>query len=198
MVDCISLFSGAGGLDIGAEMAGARVRVSVEIDKDSVATLRLNDPRKDVLIYDTDIVDVDFKPFCDQSRQQIVIGGPPCQPFSKNGYWVKNENRLIERDPRNMLSQFLRAVSEAKPSGFLFENVESLLHPTNRETLQIFLSAAEQLGYACTLYRANAADFGVPQIRKRIFVFGVRTARSSIPAPATVGLYGLAGHLSCC
>jgi DNA (cytosine-5)-methyltransferase 1 len=78
MVDCISLFSGAGGLDIGAEMAGARVRVSVEIDKDSVATLRLNDPRKDVLIYDTDIVDVDFKPFCDQSRQQIVIGGPPC------------------------------------------------------------------------------------------------------------------------
>lgn len=183
MVDCISLFSGAGGLDIGAEMAGAKIKVSVEIDKDSVATLRLNDPLKEVLIFDTDIIDVDFRPFHAQSTPQILIGGPPCQPFSKNGYWVKNENRLIERDPRNMLSQFLRAVSEAQPTGFLFENVESLLHPTNRETLAIFLSAAEKLGYACTLYRANAADFGVPQIRKRVFVFGVRTTRSPIPAP---------------
>lgn len=183
MVDCISLFSGAGGLDIGAEMAGARVKVAVEIDKDSVATLRLNDPGKQVLILDSDIVDVDFKPFQSLSKPQILIGGPPCQPFSKNGYWVKNENRLIERDPRNMLSQFLRAVSEAKPSGFLFENVESLLHPTNRDTLSIFLAAAEGLGYSCTLYRANAADFGVPQIRKRVFVFGVRTTKTLIPAP---------------
>lgn len=198
MVDCISLFSGAGGLDIGAEMAGAKIKVSVELDKDSVETLRLNNPSKDVLILDTDIVEVDFKPF-KNSNPQILIGGPPCQPFSKNGYWVKNENRLIERDPRNMLSQFLRAVSEAQPSGFLFENVESLLHPTNQETLAIFLSAAEELGYACTLYRANAADFGVPQIRKRIFVFGVRTTRAPIPSPAVTHsskpeVDGLAGH----
>ena len=199
MVDCISLFSGAGGLDIGAEMAGAKIKVSVEIDKDSVATLRLNDPRKEVLIFDIDIVDVDFKPFRTLATPQILIGGPPCQPFSKNGYWVKNENRLIERDPRNMLSQFLRAVLEAQPSGFLFENVESLLHPTNRETLAIFLRAAEQLGYACTLYRANSADFGVPQIRKRVFVFGVRTSRIPIPAPrathsAKPEVDGLLGH----
>lgn len=146
MVDCISLFSGAGGLDIGAEMAGAKIKVSVEIDKDSVATLRANDPRNEVLVLENDIIEVDFRPFQVQSTKQILIGGPPCQPFSKNGYWVKNENRLIERDPRNMLSQFLRAVSEAQPAGFLFENVESLLHPTNRETLTVFLSAAEELG----------------------------------------------------
>ena len=98
---------------------------------------------------------------------------PPCQPFSKNGYWVKNDNRLIDDDPRNMLGQFLRAVSELEPSGFLLENVESIRHPTNRETFDRFVAAIENLGYARTVYRANSADFGVPQKRKRVFVWGL-------------------------
>lgn len=199
MVECISLFSGAGGLDVGAEMAGARVKLCVEIDRDSVKTLRLNDPHSEVNILEQDIAEIDFKPFSRGSSPQILIGGPPCQPFSKNGYWVKNVNRLIDRDPRNMLSQFLRAVSETRPTGFLFENVESLLHPSNRETLDVFLMAAEALGYACTLFRANAADFGIPQLRKRVFVFGVRTTRSPIPSPvathsAKPDETGLPGH----
>jgi DNA (cytosine-5)-methyltransferase 1 len=183
MVNCISLFSGAGGLDVGATMAGAKVTICVEIDKDSTETLRLNDKAKTIDVFASDVTEVDFRVFRSMSDHQILIGGPPCQPFSKNGYWVKNENRLIERDPRNMLSQFLRAVSEAQPSGFLFENVESLLHPSNKETLRLFLEAAEGLGYRCTMYRANAADFGIPQLRKRVFVFGVRTAQTSIPPP---------------
>jgi len=165
-------------------MAGARVTTCVEIDQDSVKTLLLNDPSGQLKIHAEDIIGVDFRPYQNSSDKLIVIGGPPCQPFSKNGYWVKNENRLIERDPRNMLSQFLRAVSEVQPNGFLFENVESLLHPTNRETLQIFLDAAEALGFRCTLYRANSADFGVPQLRKRIFVFGLRTKGAAIPPPS--------------
>ncbi len=181
-MECISLFSGAGGLDIGAEMAGARVKTCVEIDSDSIRTLRLNDQTCRLEILATDIINVDFKRYKNGAKK-IIIGGPPCQPFSKNGYWVKNVNRLIERDPRNMLSQFIRSVSEVRPNGFLFENVESLLHPTNRETLQIFLNAAEELGFRCTLYRANSADFGVPQVRKRIFVFGVRTRGAPIPPP---------------
>jgi DNA (cytosine-5)-methyltransferase 1 len=182
-VRCISLFSGAGGLDIGAEKAGARVSLCVEIDQDSVKTLRLNDPTNQMEVLEKDITEVDFKRYNARGGKSIIIGGPPCQPFSKNGYWVKNENRLIERDPRNMLSQFLRAVSEAHPSGFLFENVESLLHPTNRETLRLFRDEAETLGFRCTLYRANSADFGVPQIRKRVFVFGVSKKGVAIPMP---------------
>jgi len=82
-----------------------------------------------------------------------------------------------------MLTAFLRAVSEAEPTAFLFENVESLLHPTNKDALRIFLNIAESLGYRCTLYRANAADFGVPQKRKRVFVFGVRKNGAQIPIP---------------
>lgn len=181
MVDCISLFSGAGGLDLGAEQAGANVVRAVEFDRDAVATLRMNWPS--LRVDHADIASLRFLEHRDSHAAKIVIGGPPCQPFSKNGYWVKNENRLIDRDPRNMLSEFLRTVSEAQPNGFLFENVESLLHPTNKETLRGFLSTAEALGYRCTLFRANAADFGVPQKRKRVFVFGVKKRGSAIPAP---------------
>lgn len=180
---CISLFSGAGGLDIGAEQAGAEVILCVENDRDSVRTLNHNSNNKKKKILEKDILEVDFFEYRDDGSDHILIGGPPCQPFSKNGYWVKNENRLIDRDPRNMLSQFLRAVEEAQPKGFLFENVESLLHPTNKETLQIFLDDAERLGYGCTLYKSNSADFGVPQKRKRVFVFGVKGRMNPIALP---------------
>ena len=181
-MECISLFSGAGGLDVGAEKAGARVILCVENDHDAAETLRLNFARGDVEVAEESIVNIDFKRFLG-GKDRILIGGPPCQPFSKNGYWVKNENRLIERDPRNMLSEFLRAVSEAQPAGFLFENVESLLHPTNKAAVTGFLGMAEAIGYRCTLFRANAADFGVPQKRKRVFIFGLRTTGAAIPSP---------------
>lgn len=179
---CISLFSGAGGLDVGARSAGANIIRAVEFDSDAVNTLRLNF-NDSTEIEHADIAKLDFHRHDDHSNDLIVIGGPPCQPFSKNGYWVKNENRLIEADPRNMLSQFLRVVSEAKPKGFLFENVESLRHPTNKQALDAFVLAAETLGYNCTVTLANAADYGVPQKRKRVFIFGARGHKTNIPHP---------------
>jgi DNA (cytosine-5)-methyltransferase 1 len=176
------LFSGAGGLDVGAKAAGARIVRAVEFDSDAAETLRLNF-NSGALIECEDICSLDFTMHRDDANELIVIGGPPCQPFSKNGYWVKNENRLIERDPRNMLSQFLRVVREASPKGFLFENVESLRHPTNKQSLAAFVGTAESLGYACTVFLANAADFGVPQKRKRVVIFGARGAKRRIPEP---------------
>lgn len=163
-------------------MAGATVVRAVEFDADAVQTLRLNSAGG-MLVEHADIATLDFFRHRDERDDFIVIGGPPCQPFSKNGYWVKNENRLIESDPRNMLSQFLRAVSEAQPRGFILENVESIRHPSNKHALNAFVSAAEGLGYACTVTLANAADYGVPQKRRRVFIFGVRGARSEIPHP---------------
>lgn len=183
MVKCISLFSGAGGLDIGAEAAGAEILACVENDRDSAQTLRINNTNDNKIILETDIAQVDFEQFKKRRNDLVVIGGPPCQPFSKNGYWVKNENRKIEKDPRNLLSQFLRTLEETSASGFLFENVESLLHPTNKPAYEKFLYSAEKLGYRCTPYKANALDFGVPQRRKRIFIFGVKKKGVSIPVP---------------
>lgn len=183
MVKCISLFSGAGGLDIGAKNAGAEIVACIENDPDAAETLRLNNMGShNSCVIEGDIKNVDFTSWRDGS-DSILIGGPPCQPFSKNGYWVKNDNRLIDEDPRNMLGQFLRAVSELQPKGFLFENVESIRHPTNLPTFERFVAKARVLGYGCTVFRANSADFGVPQKRKRIFVFGFKGAKQRLSEP---------------
>ena len=152
MVNCVSIFSGAGGLDVGAAQAGARIVACVENDPDAAQTLRLNMGEGGTEVLERDIQTVVF----DQWRSNepsILIGGPPCQPFSKNGYWVKNDNRLIEEDPRNMLGQFARALGEMQPAGFLFENVESILHPTNKGAFFGFVENAEAHGYTCTVFK---------------------------------------------
>ena len=182
MVKCISLFSGAGGLDVGALKAGADIIACIENDPDAAETLRLNHSKLKCAVLEEDVKNISFQTWRGE-KNTILIGGPPCQPFSKNGYWVKNDNRLIEEDPRNLLGQFLRGVKEMRPQGFLFENVESILHPTNRGAFESFVSSAEALGFACTVFRTNAADFGVPQKRKRVFVFGIRDAKKPIPEP---------------
>lgn len=182
MVQCISIFSGAGGLDIGALNAGTKIVACIENDPDAAQTLRLNHGHLKADILEKEIQDVNFAQWTGIANS-ILIGGPPCQPFSKNGYWVRNGNRLIQDDPRNLLGQFLRALSEMRPNGFLFENVESILHPTNKDEFLRFVANAEALGYRCTQFKANAADFGVPQKRKRVFVFGVLGAREAIPVP---------------
>ncbi len=182
MVQCISIFSGAGGLDLGALNAGAKIVACVENDPDAAQTLRMNHGRLSVDILEKDIKDVDFERWRGM-EDSLLIGGPPCQPFSKNGYWVRNDNRLIQNDPRNLLGQFLRGLSEMRPKGFLFENVESILHPTNKDEFLRFVANAKVLGYCCTQFKTNAADFGVPQERKRVFVFGVLGAKKAIPVP---------------
>lgn len=182
MPNCVSIFSGAGGLDAGAIQAGASIIAAVDNDPDSAETLRHNHDTTQTKIIEDDIENVDFKQWYGVD-DLILIGGPPCQPFSKNGYWVSNDNRLVQHDPRNLLGQYVRALAGVRPKGFLFENVESILHPTNRDEFFRFVDQAEKLGYQCTQYRANAADFGVPQKRKRVFVFGLLDARHPIDPP---------------
>jgi DNA (cytosine-5)-methyltransferase 1 len=99
----------------------------------------------------------------------ILVGGPPCQPFSKAGYWVTHEKRLGSEDPRNMIGQYLRVIEELKPDGFILENVESILHPKNKDAVEKLKESIEKLGYEYIVYKANAIDFGVPQKRKRVF-----------------------------
>ena len=99
---CMSLFSAGGGLDVGAVDTGVQLVACIENDRDAAMTLRLNRHRPDTQVVEKDIQQVDFAEWR-TSEPMIVTGGPPCQPFSKNGYWVKNVNRLIESDPRNML-----------------------------------------------------------------------------------------------
>jgi DNA (cytosine-5)-methyltransferase 1 len=173
-IQAIGFFSGAGGLDIGSQLAGAKVISSLDFDRDSVATIKANKYFAHSAHFHKDIKEVYAKDYnkiikANNPDKLILVGGPPCQPFSKAGYWVTHKNRLGSEDPRNMIGQYLRIIEELKPDGFLLENVESLLHPKNVQAVVDLKEAIDKLGYKFIVYRADALDFGVPQKRRRVF-----------------------------
>lgn len=173
-IKAISFFSGCGGLDIGTQLAGVEVLSSLDFYEDSVKSMESNAFFANTKHFCKDISQVngaDFKAITESSeyKKLIVVGGPPCQPFSKAGYWVKNENRNSNDDPRNMLDSYFRVISEIKPDGFVLENVESILHPSNKAAVDFIENQMLALGYHFTLLKINAADYGIPQKRKRVF-----------------------------
>lgn len=170
----ISFFSGGGGLDIGAQLAGAKVIASLDFNKDAIRTLKANKYFEHSEHLHGDISNMKGDDYVDiikrnKPKKLILIGGPPCQPFSKAGYWVTNKNRNSAEDPRNMIGQYLRMIDELNPDGFLLENVDSILHPSNKDTVEKLESAIIKMGYHFICVRANGVDYGVPQKRKRVF-----------------------------
>ena len=173
-VKAISMFSGAGGLDIGTQLAGVKVMSSLDVFEDSVETLKQNAFFKDSLHEVGDITKIDGSHYAELLKREnpeklIIVGGPPCQPFSKAGYWVTNEKRDSSEDPRNMISPYFKIISELKPDGFVLENVESILHPSNKEAVDMIYENMSRLGYKCSMLKTNAAEYGIPQKRKRVF-----------------------------
>ena len=141
-IQAISLFSGAGGLDIGCKLNDIELRVAIDNDEDSINTLELNSEFKKTKIIKEDIKKTTVKNIEKylNGGKTIIIGGPPCQPFSKNGYWITNENRKITKDPRNCIDDFFNFVKKINPDGFLIENVESILHPTNKKAVDTIIT----------------------------------------------------------
>lgn len=176
----ISLFSGAGGLDIASFMAGIPVAFSIDIEKDCIETLKLNEDFNNTTVICGDLSEYKSEQIKELSNIKenegfIVIGGAPCQPFSKNGYWVTNKVRKGINDPRaDLVNQFLRIVTDLSPDGFVFENVEGLLHPTNIVIVDSFIKIIEAEGYRYKIVRANSLNYGVPQKRKRLFIIGTK------------------------
>ena len=179
-ISAISLFSGAGGLDIGSELAKVPVIFSTDIEPDCISTLKSN---RDIIksrILQADLTNLSTESIIDNipnydGQNTIVIGGAPCQPFSKAGYWVGNKARKGINDPRAFLvNEYLRIIQEAEPIGFVFENVESLLHPSNKIIVEKFIEIITTCGYDFRIIKANALDYGVPQKRKRIFIIGTK------------------------
>ncbi|MHB9146274.1 MAG: DNA cytosine methyltransferase [Symbiobacteriia bacterium] len=169
----IDLFSGAGGLSLGLESAGFTSLMAVEINKDACETYRSLFPRSN--LFDGSIETVDFRLF--EGQVDLVAGGPPCQPFSSGG------KRLANKDTRDMLPQFLRAISEIKPPLFLMENVAGLTQAARRPYFAAFINELELLGYRVTWKVLNAADYGVPQKRLRLFIVGSRVGTFIFPKP---------------
>ena len=181
----ISLFTGIGGLDFGFEEAGFETRVAVEIDRHCCSTIRLNRPWE---VIEDDINKVSSGTVLNRAglhrgEADMLIGGPPCQPFSKSSYWVRGDALRLD-DPRtDTLTGYLRILRDAQPRAFLLENVYGLAYEGKDEGLRYILDGIEQINReAGTNYKVkwqiiNTAEHGVPQIRERVFMVGSRQGR---------------------
>ncbi len=194
--DTISLFSGAGGLDLGAEQAGFRVAAAVEIDSDAADTFEKNFHSEGCEVIREDILTLSARDllrrggFKGRECPRLLIGGPPCTPFSKSGFWLDWKRQGL--DPAaSLLQEYTRVLAEAKPRAFLLENVYALTYNNNasRPAFHRLLSEIDDAGYECTWAVLNAADYGVPQSRPRLIVVGVRKGKRlpSLPAPTHGG-----------
>ncbi len=159
----ISLFSGAGGLDLGLVLATNEIVWANDIDKDAVATYKKN-IGSDIVCCDINDVDISTVP-----EAEVVVGGFPCQGFS-----VANMKRSVE-DGRNQLYKFfLRMIVEKHPKYFIAENVRGILNLGKGEVISAIVSDFENAGYLVTVNLVNMADYGVPQTRRRVIILGQR------------------------
>ncbi len=208
----VELFTGGGGLAIGFEQAGFHHQLLVENNRHANQTIRTNIQRNPNVfghwnLFDGDVRSLAFADVC--SSVQLVAGGPPCQPFSVGG------KHRGQKDHRDLFPEAVRAVRELRPRAFVFENVRGLLrmkfasyfeyvilqltYPelvrTERESVEAHLSRLERhhtsrnsidLSYRVVYRMLNAADYGVPQKRDRVFIVGFRSdldTEWSFPSP---------------
>lgn len=180
----VDLFSGAGGLSLGFDWAGAELLAAVDIDKSSNTTFRQNNPRSDSVI-DADLADtaehqVVIKEILRRAGSEgvdVVAGGPPCQGFSTAG------NCRLD-DPRNRLVHtFVAAVEALQPRVVIMENVAALLWKRRQPILQEVRKSFHNLGYNTSVILAHAEGYGVPQLRRRVLLLGTRTQPISWPLP---------------
>ncbi len=187
----ISLFSGAGGLDIGFENAGFSIAVAVEIDSSCCDTLKTNRPNLPVI--NKNITDVTSEEILTAAKLRpleaaLVIGGPPCQSFSLAGL-----RKGLDDERGKLLFEFVRIVRETLPFGFVLENVKGLTNWDSGTALKLLIEElSKPIEYNGTTYTytiaepkiLNAVDYGVPQYRERLILVGNRKGLDFIyPAP---------------
>ncbi len=176
----VDLFSGAGGLSEGFRDAGFTVLAGIDNDPDAMATYSLNFPEAAAITGDIRNPSVKMRVLEYARAASIVVGGPPCQAFSQ----VRNHTRMID-DPRNSLyREFVNVLRDALPMAFLMENVTGMDQMGVREQILSDLSLDGE--YQILAQVVDAADFGVPQTRKRLLFIGVR-AGSGMSAPTLCG-----------
>ncbi len=167
----VSLFSGAGGLDLGLVQAGHEIIWANDIYADAVATYRKNIGNH---VYMRDISEIPSSeiPSCD-----VVVGGFPCQGFS-----VANWGRTIKDERNKLYKEMVRVIDDKKPRFFIAENVKGLISLGKGEILKRIISDFSRVGYKTTWHVLNSADYGVPQKRMRFVMLGVRNDIATLPS----------------
>ncbi len=192
MLKAISLYTGVGGIDFGLEAAGIKTVAAIEMDAVCCRTLRLNRrwPVIEGDIHDVFSADILRTAGLRKREPDLLVGGPPCQPFSKSSYWVNGDSRRLN-DPRSStLGQYLRVLRDTLPRAFLLENVSGLAFSGKSEGLSLLLDGIKKINtdtktnYSIKFQVLNAASFGVPQTRERVFLVGARDGTDfEFPAP---------------
>lgn len=167
---CIDLFCGAGGLSYGLELAGFNTIAAVDFDKNATTTFKENHPDSVVITEDISKLDTStLTKLLDGQELDLLAGGPSCQGYSTHG-------KRDQNDPRNFLFEhYLRIAETLRPKWILIENVQGLLTYNNGYFKKVILSKLESMGYHAEARVLNTADYGVPQLRKRIFFIATRT-----------------------
>ncbi len=185
----ISLFTGAGGMEIGLERVGFKTAICVEIDEDCRETLRINRPNWRIFEDDCDRIPGDIRSISPEElfveaklapgNISLISGGAPCQPFSNMG------NKRGARDSSNgdLFIEFVKVVRSSRPLGFLFENVAGITQNRHAEVIDYMRHQFDGLGYGISFDILNAADYGVPQQRKRFIMIGLLGKKPSFPLP---------------
>jgi DNA (cytosine-5)-methyltransferase 1 len=171
-LNILDLFSGVGGLSTGFKQAGYTALAALDYKPEAVQTYQYNHPNTNVILQNirkTNAKQVIKKTTSTLDDIDVIIGGPPCEGFSTVGY------RRPE-DPRNSLFyEFARFVEDVQPKAFVIENVPGLLSMKQGTIIQQVLTFIEdELHYQPTLEVLNAVDYGVPQIRKRVFIVALK------------------------
>ncbi len=182
-IKTLSLFSGAGGLDIGFSDVGFHIVCSVEIERKFCNTLELN-TGKGMRFNNSKVHCIDIKDLSGEGLGDIdfIIGGPPCQTFSAAG---RRANGVLgTTDARGVLfREYVRLLKELSPKGFLFENVYGIVGAQNGEAWREIREEFSEAGYKLFYRIVDAADYGVPQHRERLLIVGLKEGVFKFPRP---------------
>lgn len=159
----ISLFCGAGGLDLGLIAAGNKIVWAVDFNEDAVNTYNSNVGNHAVC---EDITKVNFETVPDAD---VIVGGFPCQGFS-----VANLKRTADDERNTLYLEFIRAVKTKKPKYFIAENVKGILSLDGGNAIQTIIRDFSDIGYMVDMKLFNMADYGIPQTRQRVIIIGQR------------------------
>lgn len=190
MLRCVSLFTGGGGFDIGLTEAGFRVLFGTDLEKLCMETYKHpSNFGPDANYYIGNISDVSRELIEKETGERmntldLLVGGPPCPPYSKSRFYRTEKPRgLADPVGDETLKGYLRLLEQLNPRAFLFENVHGFAYKVHPEGFQLLSQTAERLGYQISYDVVNAADYGVPQIRQRFVMVGMKGKKFQFPCP---------------
>ncbi|MDD5361940.1 MAG: DNA cytosine methyltransferase [Ignavibacteria bacterium] len=176
----IDLFSGAGGMSVGAELSGVNVKYALDIDKNALMTYKMN--HKNTEVFHTDIRGFKASKNLNFNKNdiKIVFGGPPCQGFSSSNQKTRNKDNILNW----LFIEFLRICKEINPEWIIIENVKGIIETSNGFFFEHILNSISKIGYTASYGVLNAADFSVPQIRNRVFIVASKDGiKYELPKP---------------